>query len=238
MRISISIVAGLLVAMACLVPACAVDQMRRRRHERIDAVLWVYCALELCSTAVLCRLSTGAWYNYAIQGVLFACVLAARALARAFEGARSSRALLAAALAAVAVPAFAFTDVKEVLAKRRADRRAVERLFEKVGTPFSEIFFVDRPGDNRVYGRLDLVYDPWLYPVFESIGLAEPRSVWLAHALSVGPIRVVVAPSPRPAIDGVAQTLPELGYRLSFRSGPFFVWIRGPGGATYTIHAA
>ena len=41
------------------------------------------------------------------------------------------------------------------------------------------IFFVDRPGFNRVHGRADLVYDPWLYPVFESIKLAEPRSAWL-----------------------------------------------------------
>ena len=30
------------------------------------------------------------------------------------------------------------------------------------------IFFADRPGLNRVHGRADLVYDPWLYPVFES----------------------------------------------------------------------
>ena len=86
MRVSILIVAGSLVTMICFVPAYTLVHVRGTR-DPIDAALWVYCALELALTAVLCRLSTGAWYNYAIQGVLFACVLAARALARAFEGA-------------------------------------------------------------------------------------------------------------------------------------------------------
>jgi hypothetical protein len=227
MWVSELIVAGLLITMSCLIPACALFH-GRRPFDRVDAALWVYCALELAVTAILFRLSTGAWYNYAIQGVLFACVLAARALARAFEGTRSLQALLPAALAVLAVPAFAFTDAKAILAKRRADHASLDRLFKRLDRPSTEIFFVDRPGDNRVHGRFDLVYDPWLYPVFESIGLAEPRSVWLAHALSKGSVRVVVATSPRPGIDGIAHTLPELGYHLSFRTGPFFVWARGP----------
>ena len=70
------------------------------------------------------------------------------------------------------------------------------RLSHYLRRPSSELFFVDRPGDNRVHGRLDLVYDPWLYPVFESIGLAEPRSAWLARALETGPVqrrRVTIA---------------------------------------------
>ena len=79
--------------------------------------------------------------------------------------------------------------------------------------PSTEIFFVDLPGANRVHGRIDLVYDPWLYPVFESIGLAEPRSIWLEQALATGPVRVVATTSSRTEIDGLKRTLPELGYQ-------------------------
>ena len=37
----------------------------------------------------------------------------------------------------------------------------------KFARPAAEVFFVDLPGLNRLHGRIDLVYDPWLYPVFE-----------------------------------------------------------------------
>ena len=42
-----------------------------------------------------------------------------------------------------------------------------------------------------MYGRADLVFDHWLYPVFESVHGAEPRSCWLRSALDgrLGPIR-------------------------------------------------
>ena len=144
---------------------------------------------------VLWRLSTGGWFNYAIQAVVIACVLTARALSRAFDGAASWRPLFPAALAALAVPAFAFTDVKQVLGKREAESADLARLLAYVRRPSAEIFFVDLPGANRLHGRIDLVYDPWLYPVFESIGLAEPRSIWLDRALATGPVRVVATTS-------------------------------------------
>jgi hypothetical protein len=92
--------------------------------------------------------------------------------------------------------------------------------------PSFEIFFVDMPGANRLHGRLDLVYDPWLYPVFESIGLAEPRSIWLAQALSTGPVRVVVSTSDRPSIDGLEGTLSALGYEDPIRVADYFIWKR------------
>jgi hypothetical protein len=116
--------------------------------------------------------------------------------------------------------------VKEVTSKRRIERALLARLIEHVNRPSREFFFVDRPGDNRMRGRLDLVYDPWLYPVFESLGLAEPRSAWLARALAVGPVRVVVMNSNRNEIEGLPRTLTELGYRRQLRVGPFVVWIR------------
>ncbi len=55
----------------------------------------------------------------------------------------------------------------------------------------SDLYFAADPGRNRQYGRTDLVFDHWLYPVFESVHGAEPRSSWLRSALygRVGPIR-------------------------------------------------
>jgi hypothetical protein len=130
------------------------------------------------------------------------------------------------ALAVLAVPAFALTDVKEIVARRRAESFWIQQLFLRTHARPDTVFFVDRPGFNRVYGRAELVYDPWLYPVFESIGQAERRSKWLARALETGPVHVIVATSPAVQIDGIYQTLPELGYTLRGRVGPWFVWMR------------
>ena len=89
-----------------------------------------------------------------------------------------------------------------------------------------EFFFVDRPGVNRLDGRTDLVYDDWLYPVFESIGLAEPRTAWLTRALTSGPVQVVVTTSDRPRVGDNGPPLARLRYRPRTQVGPFFVWVR------------
>ena len=64
------------------------------------------------------------------------------------------------------------------------------------------------------------MYDPWLYPVFESMGLAEPRSEWLARALETGPVRLIVTAAPQTRIDGIPRGLPELGYTPATAAGP------------------
>ena len=61
-------------------------------------------------------------------------------------------------------------------------------------------------------GRLDLVYDDWLYPVFESVHLAEPRSIWLRQALTDGSVRFVVNTSDANEIDGIGEPLRSLGF--------------------------
>jgi hypothetical protein len=225
MRVGELIVLGLILVIVLVIPACALLE-RSRWFGSLEAALWAYAAAELAVTAVLSRLSTGAWYNYAIEAVVLGCVLTGRSIARAMRGAASWHRLFPIAVGVLAVPAFAFTDVTEVIAKRRADKAQIARLLDSVQRPSSEIFFVDLPGENRIHGRLDLVYDPWLYPVFESIGLAEPRSVWLEQAVADGPVRIVVAASGQPKIDGLNRTLPELGYRAMKRIGRFIVWTR------------
>ena len=92
---------------------------------------------------------------------------------------------LPAALAALAMLASSLHGLKETA--QRATRRVrpwLERIYEHLEQPRSSYFFTDHPGFNRLNGRLELVYDDWLYPVFESLGLAEPRSPWLGPALA------------------------------------------------------
>jgi hypothetical protein len=226
MAISIGIVIGVLLLVVLVLPGSGFHERRWLFGSPVDRALWLYLIGELAIVAVLSGQSTGAWYNYALQAVVFAAVLTARALSRAFAVASRSRQLVPAALAAMSVPLFAFTDANEVVAERHFERESVTRLLAQIGRKPTEIFFVDRPGDNRLHGRLDLVYDPWLYPVFETIGLAEPRSVWLASALSTGPVRVVVASKTTDKIDGIPRNLFELGFRPKYRLGPLLGWER------------
>ena len=102
----------------------------------------------------------------------------------------------------------------------------LERIYEHLERPRSSYFITGHPGRNRVNGRLELVYDDWLYPVFESLGLAESRSSWLGPPLAMGPVRAVVSTSERPTIEGTTLDLRRLGYRPDVSLGPYFVWTR------------
>ena len=104
-----------------------------------------------------------------------------------------------------------------------ADRGRPSAL-EEIKRPRSELYFAGNPGLNRLYGQLDLVHDDWLYPVFESMRLAEPRSAWLELALTRGSVRFVVNTSSDSRIDGLDKPLSDLGYIRRFQLGPFFVW--------------
>jgi hypothetical protein len=211
----------LLLTLALVVPGCALTGGRP-----LDRRLWACCLGELGLLLILSRVSTGAWINYAIQAIVFAGVLTARILTRAVDAAPRLRFVLPNALAVLAVLVSVLMEIKEVTSRRLAERAALRRIFREVGRPPSAYFFPDRPGLNRVQGRLDLVYDDWLYPVFESLDLAEPRSRWLRRALTSGPVRVVASMSESPRVDGVSEPLPALGYDSAVRIGPFVVWTR------------
>ncbi len=102
----------------------------------------------------------------------------------------------------------------------------VEQIYEHWKWPRSSYFFTDRPGINRVNGRLELVHDDWLYPVFESLDLAEPRSRWLGRAIVSGPVRAVVNTNDRSLIEGTTLDLRRLGFHSDASLGPFYVWTR------------
>src|SRR5262245_46903433 len=213
-------------ALTVVIPICVLLGRSSFLGSRIDAGFWLYLAGEVGLSTVLFRVSSGAWSNYAIQAVVFGSIVTARAMARVAEAPSSWRVLLPVALAVWGVLACAINDLVNVAGRTAADRAAVETIVAHVGRPRSAFFFTDRPGFNRLGGRPDLVYDDWLYPVFERRGLAEPRSRWLGAALASGPVQVVVKTSPTSRIEGVEPNLMALGYLPDVRAGPFYVWRR------------
>lgn len=211
-----------------LVLASAAVEPRGFLGGPVDAALWVYWAAEFALMVALFKSSTGSWINYAVPSVVLGCVLTARCLARAFDGASSARPLVPSALAALAVPYLAWVDVSEDHQRRAADRTALAAIATHVGRDPRAFYFIGRPDLNRLHGRTELVCDDWLYPVFESLRLAEPRSVWLRQALTSGSIRHAVAESTSPRIDGIPEDLHALGFRPTLNFGPFFVWEAPP----------
>jgi hypothetical protein len=219
------VLGGGLATLLCVIPGCPLSGPPSKSNA-LDAVLWIYLAAEVTLLAVLARASEGAWINYAIQAVVFVCIITGRALARAWAGAPSRGALALATATALAVLASACLDVKNAAATRVRERNALQRLFDAARFAPANCFFVEHPGYNRVYGRMELVYDHWLYPVFEPLGLAEPRARWLRDAVTGRRVRTVVAQLPDGRIDGIEEPLGVLGFRLVGQFGPFFAYER------------
>jgi hypothetical protein len=215
--------AGLMIALPGCVRTSGADS-------RIESALGVYCATELIVVVLLCRSSSGAWINYGIPAVVFASVLIARSLARAADAMpRRRREILVAA--AVAVLASVLMDAKVEVNSRRAEHADLARLFASTGVPPPACFFADHPGLNRTSGRLEWVYDDWLYPAFESLKLAEPRARWLRPRLEArGGVRAVVLESASDRLDGIPESLSALGFQSAGRVGSFRVWTLGSPG--------
>ncbi len=210
--------------MSLLLVVCALIEPRVLLGGRLDAALWAYWAAEFALTVVLCRSSTGSWTNYAIQGIVLGGILTARALSRALDRRPPAFSLIPAAVALVLVLRIVVADVLILRDERRLEYRRFDLVFRILGNDRRDFFFVDNPGVNRVHGRVDLVYDPWLYPVFEVSGGAQRRSTWLGPILESGAVRYVISRTDSPRIDGVAQTLPELGYRVTSQINQLNVW--------------
>jgi len=223
--------AEVVVVVVVFLPAALIEP-EKVLGSRFDAALWVFLAAELGMVTVLSRASTGAWLNYAMQAIFFTCVLTARVMSRSCDTG-SARPLLPVAVAALFVPAAVAPHCVELKGRRQLDRDVLAVVFEYYSRPRDEFFFADRPGDNRVFGRRDLVFDDWLYPVFERSGLAEPRAAWLKARLGSGPVTVVVYRSELPTNLGIQAPIEQLGYPPGLHVGPIYCWkrIRSPGGA-------
>jgi hypothetical protein len=216
--------AGLAALLA--LPAGLVFERWSFPGSRVDVALWAYLIVELGLATLLCRGSAGTWLNYGIPATVFGAALTARVLARVGDAAAMGRVPLPVAVAAPALLASSLYGIRDDRRIERFEAAASARIYELLGRPRSSYFFTDRPGFNRVNGRLELVHDDWLYPVFESLGLAEPRARWLRPALVSGPVRAVVSKTDRPWIEGTDLDLRRLGYRRDVNIGNFFVWTR------------
>jgi hypothetical protein len=219
------LVLGNLLLQPLLIGLCVFVDRRRLLSEG-DAVLWICVLGEILLLAALSWASTGAWLNYAIQASVFIGVLTARLLDRAFEGSRSVHALAPIALGVLLVPLAVFSDVRDTYELRAVQQYEFAELANRRDGDASQVYFDGRPGMNRVHGRPDLVYDDWLYPIFESSGLAEPRSSWLRRALTNGSVRWVVCKSENPRVAGIEESLQRLGYLPVVRLGESYLWER------------
>jgi hypothetical protein len=214
----------LVAAMA--LPAAAVSRRSSATRTGVEGVLWACLIAELGLVALLARTSSGAWINYGIPASVFVAALAGRGLSRALDSAPPAPVLAPGLLAALVVLVVSTFGIWESHSTRVVERAKVETIFEHFRRPGSEFFFVNRPGLNRIDGRLELVYDDWLYPVFESVGLAEPRPLWLPGKLVAGPCRTIVNGSQGNLIEGTTVNIRRLGFRPEGKLPPFYVWVR------------
>jgi hypothetical protein len=212
----------------------------RWRVGRCGWLLAAGVAVELFLTGLLAYNSKGAWLNYGLQAAVFGSVLAARTAAAAFEGPARAWRVVPVALVMLAVLA---DDLRSVLSDARRHvasvfaLRAVAHDLRARGRAPGEVYFVALPQYNRVLGRAELIHDEWLYGMFERVGAAEPRALWLRPTLTDGPVRTVIVPRDPPfpmplrppVVPGLYDPLPRLGYALVATRGRFQVWERGPG---------
>jgi hypothetical protein len=218
---------ALTLTVAFAIPAAALTVRSISPGKGIDAALWGYLAAELGIVVLLSRASSGAWINYGIPATVFIATLAARTLSHALDAGASRLAASSTVLAAAVVLLASVKGLNEARWDALVADTLNRSLSNHIKLPRSSYFFTGRPGFNRDDGRLELVYDDWLYPVFESSGLAEPRSRWLRRALASGPVRVVVKGTEGPMIDGTSIDLRPLGYRPDAKLEPYFyAWIR------------
>jgi hypothetical protein len=226
---STSLLISDLAAFVCLlvvIPVCVILERRAILRDNLDAELCLFGLAELAIIVPLCMASSGVWVNYAIPGIVIAAILTARSVSRACNEARLARSLIPMGVAAVALLGFELNNAFRTFHHIRAERLSAELVLYNLKERKSALYFAGAPGKNRVCGSTDLVFDDWLFPVFESLHLAEPRSSWLSSALTDGSVRFVITTSNDPMIDGLDVPLTALGYVPRLQIASFYVWER------------
>jgi hypothetical protein len=216
---------GLLV----LVFVSLLTAFARRNLRRLDALLTVWLVAELALMAVLCLGSAGAWYNYAMQAVLLACVLLGRSLAALLEAEpQSRRTAFALGCASLLVLALVARGVGITVKNRLASEAMLAQLLGdprvRSRTAPERYFAGPVQHFNRRFGNPALLHDEWLYGAFEAVGAAEPRSRWLRDCLVAGPITLIIAPQRDATVSGVPDSLRDLGYEPVAEFGELRVW--------------
>ena len=230
------------VGLIALAVACVAGLGRNAWRGRLDATIGLFLAVELVALVPLCLFNAGAAYNYALQAIVFACVLVGRSLDRLFIEAEGHSSRFAGrianpravglAAAAVGMIGLALNDVRLMAQDadiRNREGEAVAALLsdsQSAGCPSDARYFVGRHHLNRLVGSRALIHDDWLYGAFEQVEVAEPRESWLRSAIADGPIRQVIVPDDGATVPGIAEPLPDLGYHREARYGEFRLWVR------------
>ena len=201
----------------------------------VDRLLAAMLGIELLFLIPLCLFNAGAASNYALQGVVFACILAGRGLDLAIDkiqawGIMPRRVVVSGWIASLLFLTLA--DARWVAQSeqlRREELAAVDSLLSR--TELGDVrpdtrYFVGRQHLNRLFGNAALIHDDWLYGAFETIDEVEPRNVWLAEALREGAIRQVVIPDHGAQVPGLDRPLAQMGYQFAGEFGEFSVWQR------------
>jgi hypothetical protein len=179
--------------------------------------------------AQLCVNSSGGWVNYGLQAFVFGAILLGRALDRVVDEVRwPSRRVAFLGVASIIALTCTARNVYLSASLRSRERAMLRALFDdpRVTVIPGELYFEAVPQYNRLYGRLDLAHDDWLYRSYEAADAAEPRSRWLRTALTDGSVRQVIVPGIHPTVGGLSERLPDLGYVFVARYGHYIVWER------------
>jgi hypothetical protein len=231
-----SIVVKMSLGLMAIAGVCAWGRWNWRTLRPVDAALWAYLAAELLSLAPLCVFNLGAAENYAVQAVVFAGVLLARALNPLLVEGSSLKRLSALAVAASLLLALDVRLLGIAAAFQSRHREMLDAVLassEVADCAPEARFFAYATHLNRLHGRCSLAHDEWLYSAYEMVGAAEPRESWLKNALENGTVRQVIVvrpPEKGPAsLPGLSESLPELGYVLVSRIGTYYVWNKQAG---------
>lgn len=204
-----------------------------RQLRTLDAVLLALVAVEVVLAVALCRNSTGAWVNYYMPAVVLLSIVLGRVLGRWSQGpiALAPLGLIALALLGlVARNADLALDSARNRARSQAELATLLAHPAVVGTPSEQRYFAGDPARNRLAGATELTHDEWLYERFEAVGAAEPRTGWLAGALTTGPVTLVCVPDDGRRgpddVPGLDRPLDQLGYEPLGVVGGQHLWVR------------
>ena len=208
---------------------------KRLRLAPLDRALLLYAAAELLLMVRMCHDSSGAWFNYAIPATLALSLFTGRLLEGLLQNPAPLLRMTPLILAALLLLGINVRLAAWGIRFHAQERQAFATLLadpEVAAVPPAERYFADSIQHyNWRAGRAALTHDVWLYRPFETIHAAAPRADWLEPALEHGPVRLLILPartdpSAPPRWDGLDRPVPDLGYHLLKRSGPFEIWKR------------
>ena len=147
---SLTGIVSIFVCLFVVIPACLIFDRHFLFRSSLDVQLFLFAAAELFIVVPLCRASTGAWVNYAIQGTIFVAILTARAMSRAFDDVRPVKALIPLAVVPAVLLGIEIKDEYRTYLARRVDQLEVQICLDYLkDAKASELYFAGSPARTR-----------------------------------------------------------------------------------------